>query len=72
MYFFLTKPGRSLSALGFLQIYRNKKCPTAEILSKYFLEAIVRKKYLCEISAVRLFCCYKFEKTPKQKVIDLA
>ena len=48
-----------------------QKSPTAEILCKHFLETIVRKKYLCKISAVGLFCCYKFEETPKQKVIDL-
>ena len=64
--------GRSLSALGFLQIYCNKKSPTAEILRIYFLGTIVWRKYLPKIFAVGLFSCDKFEETPKQKVIDLS
>ena len=29
-------------------------------------------KYMPKISAIGLFCCDKFEETPKQKVIDLS
>ena len=49
-----------------------QKSPTAEILGKYFLRTIVPRKYMHKISAVGLFCCDKFEETPKQKVIDLS
>ena len=49
-----------------------EKSPTAEILGKCFLRKIVLRKYMCKISAVGLFCCDKFEETPKQKVIDLS
>ena len=49
-----------------------EKSPTAEILGKYFLRTIVPRKYMRKISAVGLFCCDKFEETPKQKVIDLS
>ena len=43
-----------------------------EILGKYFLRTIVPRKYMGKISAVGLFCCDKFEETPKQIVIDLS
>ena len=43
-----------------------EKSPTAEILGKYFLRTIVPRKCMCKISAVGLFCCNKFEETPKQ------
>ena len=49
-----------------------QKSPTAKILSKYFLRTIDPRKYKRKISAVELFCCDKFEETPKQKVIDLS
>ena len=47
-----------------------QKSQTAEILGKYFLQTIVPRKwkYMRKISAVGLFCCDKFEETPKQKV----
>ena len=43
-----------------------------EILGKYFLRIIVPRKYMHKISAVGLFCCDKFEGTPKQKVINMS
>ena len=49
-----------------------EKSPTAEILGKYFLRTIVPRKYLPKISTVGLFCCDKFEETPKQKVINMS
>ena len=49
-----------------------QKSPSAEILGKYFHWTIVPRKYMRKISAVGLFCCDKFEETPKQKVIDLS
>ena len=49
-----------------------EKCTTVEILTIYFLETIVRRKYLPKISAVGLVSCHKFEETPKQKVIDMS
>ena len=49
-----------------------EKSPTVEILGKYFLWTIVSRKYMRKIPAVGLFCCDKFEETPKQKVIDLS
>ena len=70
--FFLTKPGRSLSALGFLQIFSNKRAQQLKFYTNIFFRTIVSRKYLLKISAVGLFCCDKFEETPKQKVIDLA
>ena len=41
-----------------------------EILNIYFLETIIRRKYMQKISDVEHFCNDKFEETPKQKVID--
>ena len=49
-----------------------EKSPTAEILGKCFLQKIVLRKYMRKISAVGLFCCDKFEETPKQKVINMS
>ena len=49
-----------------------EKSTTSEILGKYFLRTIVPRKYMRKISAVGLFCCDKFEETPRQKVIDLS
>ena len=72
--FLKTLTGRSLSALGFLQIYRNKRAQQRKFYAYmyyYFLGTIVRRKYLPKISAVGLFSCDKFEENPKQKVIDL-
>ena len=45
---------------------------TVEILRIYFLQKIVLRKYMHKISAVGLFCCDKFEETPKQKVINMS
>ena len=49
-----------------------QKTPTVEILGKFIFRTIVTRKYMRKISAVGLFCCDKFEETPKQKVIDLS
>ena len=49
-----------------------EKSPTAEILGKFLLRKNVLRKYMRKSSAVGLFCCDKFEETPKQKVIDLS
>ena len=49
-----------------------QKSPTVEILCIYFLRKIVLRKYMRKISAVGLFCCDKFEETPKQKVINMS
>ena len=49
-----------------------EKSPTAVILGKCFLRKIVLRKYMRKISAVGLFCCDKFEETPKQKVINMS
>ena len=49
-----------------------EKSPTAEILGKWFLQKIVQRKYMREISAVGLYCSNKFEETPKQKVINMS
>ena len=57
---------------GFFKSIATKEPNTAEILGKYFLRTIVPRKYMRKISAVGLFCCDKFEETPKQKVIDLS
>ena len=50
----------------------HQKSPTAEILQIYFLQKIVLRKYMRKNSTVGLFCCNKFEETPKQKVINLS
>ena len=54
-------------ALGFLQIYCNKKAQMWKFYAYIFSE-----QYLPKNSAVGLFSCDKFEETPKQKVIDLS
>ena len=48
-----------------------EKSPSAEILGKCFLRTIVLRKYMHKISAVGLFCCDKFEDTPKLKDINI-
>ena len=58
--------------MGFFSNLSQEKSPTAEILGNYFPQTIVPTKYIRKISAVGLFCCDKFEETPKQKVIDLS
>ena len=49
-----------------------QKSPTAVILGIYFRRTIFRRKYMHKISIVGLFCCDKFEETPKQKVINMS
>ena len=49
-----------------------EKSLTVEILDIYFFGTIVWRKYLPKIFAVGLFCCDKFEETPKQKVINMS
>ena len=50
-----------------------QKSPTAEIIGIYFLGTIVPRKYSMPIiSTVGLFCCDKFEETPKQKIINMS
>ena len=55
---------------GFFKFVARKAI--TEILGKYFLRAIVPRKYMRKISAVGLFSCDKFEETPKQKVINMS
>ena len=57
---------------GFSSNLSQQKSPTAEILRIYFLRTIFRRKYMHKISTVGLFCCDKFEETPKQKVINMS
>ena len=71
-YFFKTLTGQSLSALGFLQIYHNKRAQKREIIGIYYLGTIVWKNYLPKISAVGLFSYDKFEETPSEKVINMS
>ena len=59
-------------SFGVFSNLSQQKSPTAEIIGIYFLRRIVLRKYNPIISAVGLFCCDKFEETPKQKVIDLS
>ena len=49
-----------------------QKSPTADFTHIYFLRTIFRRKYMRKISTVGLFCCDKFEETPKQKVINMS
>ena len=49
-----------------------QKSPIAEVLRIYFLRTIFWRKFMCKISTVGLFCCNKFEETPKQKVINMS
>ena len=49
-----------------------QKSPIAEVLRIYFLRTIFWRKFMRKISAVGLFCCDKFEETPKQKVINMS
>ena len=49
-----------------------QKSPIAEVLCIYFLRTIFWRKFMRKISAVGLFCCDKFEETPKQKVINMS
>ena len=56
---------------GVFSSLSQQKSPTAEIFGKYFLQTIVPRKYMRKISTVGLFCCHKFEETPKQKLIDM-
>ena len=49
-----------------------QKSPTAEIIGIYFLGTIVPRKYMPKISAVRLFCCDKFEETPSKKMVNMS
>ena len=48
-----------------------QKSPIAEIIGKYFLRTIVRRKYMPIISAVGFFCYDKFEETPNEKVVNM-
>ena len=60
------------SRLGFLQIYRNKRSSTAEIIGIYFLGTLIPRKYMPIISAVELFCYNKFEETSNEKVVNMS
>ena len=71
-YFFLNFDRSITFCFGVSLNLLQQKSPTAEIFGKYFLRTIVPRKYMGKISAVGLFCCDKFEETPKQKVIDLS
>ena len=42
-----------------------EKTPTAQILGKCLLQKIVLRKNMHKIPSVGLFCCNKFEETPK-------
>ena len=57
----------TLSRLGFLQIYRNKRAKQRKLYVGIYLTL-----YLPIISAVGLFCCDKFEETPNKEVSDLS
>ena len=50
----------------------NEGCIEHALIGIYSIGTIVPIKYMHKISAVGLFCCDKFEETPKQKVIDLS
>ena len=53
-------------------LFIDTKEPNSEIIGMYSIGMIVPMKYMPIISAVGLYCCDKFEETPKQKVIDLS